>query len=178
VTVAEATFWGLPLLAAPGEVMTPRPASEELVEEARRRIGDRPARIADVGTGTGAIAIAIARACPNAEVWATDTSWSAVVLARMNVRLHGLENRVFVRHGNLLDPVPGKVDLIVANLPYLPLSVAAERPELAAEPPGAVFAPGDGLDLYRRLLESAPGRLIRPGEVLIQLHRRVVPIAA
>jgi release factor glutamine methyltransferase len=178
VTVTEATFCGLPLLTAPGEVMTPRPASEELVEEAERRIGDRPARIADVGTGSGAIAIAIARACPNAEVWATDTSRSAVLLARMNVRLHGLENRVFVRHGNLLDPVPGKVDLIVANLPYLPLALATERPELAAEPQEAVFAPGDGLDLYRRLLEAAPARLIRPGEVLIQLHRRVVPIAA
>jgi release factor glutamine methyltransferase len=172
------TFFGLPFHTIPGEVMTPRVSSEELVEAACRRIGDREARVVDVGTGSGAIAIAIATACPNAEVWGTDTSHAAVALARANVRLHRLEDRVHVRHGSLLDPVPGKVDLIVANLPYLPISLAPDRPELAGEPENAVFAPGDGLDPYRRLLEAAPASLRHLGEVLIQLHRQVVPIGA
>jgi HemK-like putative methylase len=171
--VTEVAFAGLPILTAPGRVMTPRDASEQLVAEARAWVGDGPARICDVGTGSGAIAIAVARACPEAVVWATDTSRYAVALARLNVRRHGLEDRVVVEHGDLLDPVPGELDLIVANLPYLPVELAAVRPELAGEPPDAVFAAGDGLGPYRRLLSAAPERLADGGRLLLQLHRRV-----
>jgi release factor glutamine methyltransferase len=170
------TFSGLALLSAPGRVMIPRPASERLVAAAVARVGGRRARIADVGTGSGAIAIAIARACPRVEVWATDTSFPALALARANVRRHGLEARVFVRHGDLLDPVPGLLDVVVTNLPYVRASTAAEHPDLQAEPFAAVFAPGDGLDLYRRLIDSATTRLAVDGVLFLQLYGR--PVAA
>ena len=170
----EVTFSGLRLLTAPGRVMTPRPASEQLVAEARARLVDRRARVADVGTGSGAIAVAIAHACPHVEVWGTDTSRCAVLLARANVQRHRLEERVFVRHCDLLDEVPAPVDLIVANLPYLPASVATEHPDLMTEPFESVFAPGDGLDPYRRLVDAASTWLAEDGELLLQLHRRVV----
>jgi release factor glutamine methyltransferase len=169
-----ASFFGLPLVAAPGRVMTPRPASEGLVEAALERIGDRPARVVDVGTGSGAIAIAIASMAPAATVWATDNSRRAVALAKRNVRAHGLEHRVLVRHANLLDRVPGALDLVVANLPYLPEDTAASRPELAKEPRGAIYAAGDGLGPYRRLLASCEDRLSANGFVAIQLHRSVL----
>ena len=168
------TFNGLALATAPGRVMTPRAASEQLVAAACARLAGRPARVADVGTGSGAIAVAIAKVCPNVEVWATDISPSAVALARANVRRHGLEARVFVRHGDLLTPVPGPVDLIVANLPYLAASTAARHPDLASEPTAAVFAAGDGLEPYRRLVDAAASRLTEGGGMLLQLDRRVV----
>jgi release factor glutamine methyltransferase len=154
--------------------MTPRSTSEQLVAAAAARVGARPARIADVGTGSGAIAIAIARVCPRAEVWATDASSCAVALARENVRRHRLERRVVVRHGDLLGPVPGLLDLIVANLPYVPASTAADHPDLEREPFAAVFAPGDGLEPYRRLVYTAPAHLAENGVLLLQLHRRLV----
>src|SRR2546429_63556 len=53
------TFHGLELLTAPGQVFTPRPPTEALVDAALERIDDRPARVADVGTGSGAIAVAL-----------------------------------------------------------------------------------------------------------------------
>ena len=168
------TFNGLVLATAPGQVMAPRAASEQLVATACSCVAGRPARVADVGTGSGAIAIAIAKACPNAEVWATDISRSAVALARANVRRHRLENRVFVRHGDLLAPVPGPVDLIVANLPYLAASSAAQHPDLLSEPAAAVFAAGDGLEPYRRLVDAAAIQLADGGALLLQLNRRVV----
>jgi release factor glutamine methyltransferase len=168
------TFNGLALATAPGRVMTPRAASEQLVAAACARLAGRPSRVADVGTGSGAIAVAIANVCSNVEVWATDISRSAVALARANVRRHGLEARVFVRHGDLLTPVPGPVDLIVANLPYLAASTAARHPDLASEPTAAVFAAGDGLELYRRLVDAAASRLTEGGGMLLQLDRRVV----
>lgn len=168
------TFNGLSLLSAPGRVMTPRSASEQLVAEACTRLTGGRARVADVGTGGGAIAIALASECPDAEVWATDTSRCAVLLARANVRRHGLEDRVLVRRCDLLAEVPAPVDLIVANLPYVPASTAAEHPDLLAEPFESVFAPGDGLGPYRRLLEAASRWLADDGELLLQLHRRVL----
>ena len=113
----EVTFDGLSLLGLPGRVMTPRATSEPLVAAARVRIGDRPARIADVGTGSGALAVAIAHACPRAEVWASDTSTAAALVACVNVHRHGLADRVHVRRGDLLAPLPGRFDVVVANLP-------------------------------------------------------------
>ena len=142
--MSEAPFCGLRLLVEPGKVMTPRPTTEALVEAAVERIAGRAALVADVGTGSGAVALAIASRAPQARVWATDTSASAVRIARANVCRHGLGDRVSVVHGDLLDGSPAGLDLVVANLPYLSDGLRTERPELAEEPPEAVFAAGDG----------------------------------
>jgi len=156
--------------------MTPRKASEQLVATTLRVLGprSRPARVVDVGTGSGAIAVGIAAAAPNVEVIATDTSRCAVALARVNIYRHGLSDRVTVCHGDLLEPVDGPIDLVVANLPYLPVAEADRYPDLAEEPAGAVFAGGDGLDPYRRLLAACADRLDDDAAVIIQLHRRVL----
>jgi release factor glutamine methyltransferase len=154
--------------------MTPRPASERLVAAVAGRIGDRPALVADVGTGSGAIAVALALAAPRVEVWATDVSAAAVVLARANAHRCGVDDRVHVVRGDLLAPVPGELDLIVANLPYLPSSHRDRYDDLRNEPEDAVFAAGDGLDPYRRLLTAAEERLSDDGAIAIQLHRRVL----
>jgi release factor glutamine methyltransferase len=172
--VSHASFYGLPLLTSPGRVMTPRPATEQLVAAAAERIGERRARVVDVGTGSGAIAVSLALAAPRAEIWATDLSAAAVLLARANARRLGVADRVHAVRSDLLERVPGRLDLIVANLPYLPSEDRARYPELAVEPDDAVFAAGDGLDPYRRLLDSAGERLTATGAVVLQLHRRVV----
>jgi release factor glutamine methyltransferase len=122
--VGDVTFNGLQLVTSAGRVMTPRASSEQLVAAARAHIGDGGSRVVDVGTGSGAVAVA--KACPRADVWATDTSADAVLLARANVRRRGLGNRVSVRHGDLLAPVDGRFGVIAANLPYMPASAAAD----------------------------------------------------
>jgi release factor glutamine methyltransferase len=167
-------FNGLALATRPGRVMTPRSTTEQLVAAAVERLDSGPARVVDVGTGAGGIAIAIAAAAPNVEVFATDTSRCAVALARANVRRHGLRDRVTVCHGDLLEPVPDPIDLVVANLPYLPAALADRYPDLANEPPTAVFAPGDGLESYRLLLSACAERIDDNAAVVIQLHRRVL----
>lgn len=172
--MTETPFCRIRLLTLPGEVMSPRPATENLVDVAVEWIGDRPARVADVGTGSGAIAVALALRAARARLWATDTSAAAVSLARANVWRHGLGGRVSVQRADLLEGVPGELDLVVANLPYLSEALQAERSELASEPPEALFAPGDGLQPYRRLVEMC-SRMLRPdGALAIQLHRRVL----
>ena len=170
------TFSALSVETAPGKVMTPRPASERLVAEACARIDGR-ARVADIGTGSGAVAVAIAVARPEAQVWATDVDEHAVALARANVARLGVGDRVFVRRGDLLDPVPAPLDLIVANLPYLAARTAASHPDLRDEPFDAVFAAGDGLGAYRRLASQSAAKLAPGGTLLLQLHGQVVAAA-
>ena len=92
----------------------------------------------------------------------------------MNIYRHGLSDRITVCHGDLLEPVDGPIDAVVANLPYLPIADAVRYPDLASEPADAVFASGDGLDPYRRLLAACAERLDDDAAVLIQLHRRVL----
>jgi methylase of polypeptide subunit release factors len=111
---------------------------------------------------------------PQAHVWAADLSDQAVELARANVALYGLGDRVRVVQGDLLDAVPGGLDLVVANLPYLPEGEAGGHAEIAAEPPFAVFAPGNGLGPYRRLLAASEQRLAPDGAVVLQYRGRVL----
>jgi release factor glutamine methyltransferase len=166
-------FHGVRLLTAPGRVMTPRPATEALVDRALELVGDGPAQVADVGTGSGAIAVSLALLAPQATVWATDLSPAAVELARANVERLGLEDRVQILEGDLLEPAPAGLDLVVANLPYLPAREAAAHPELEGEPVAAVFAAGDGLGPLSRLFEQAYDRLRAGGSVVYQYRGEV-----
>jgi release factor glutamine methyltransferase len=164
-------FYDLDILTSPGRVFTPREATERLVDAALERIDGKPVRVADVGTGTGAVAVALAVNRPEIEVWATDTSPEAVELARANAELHGVADRVQVLQGDLLSTVPSPVDVVVANLPYLPES--KHDAAYDDEPSEAVYATGDGLDPYRRLLDVCrDGKLVSPGgTVFLQFHR-------
>jgi release factor glutamine methyltransferase len=174
----DVSFYDLPFKTAPGAVFTPRPTTERLVDAALAHLGPGPARIADVGTGAAAVAVSIALHRPGVEVFATDANPAAVVLARENAVRHGVADRVHVRHGDLLEGVPGPLDLVVANLPYLPPHRAADFPD---EPTDAIVSSGDGFDHYRRLIAQATP-LLRPGApLLVQLHgevRDLVPALA
>jgi release factor glutamine methyltransferase len=161
-------FHGLTFATDPGQVFTPRPTTERLVDAALERLGDRPARIADVGTGSGAVAITIALRAPAVDVWASDTCAKALALASLNAE--NLGARVHVVQGDLLDGIPRNLDLIVANLPYLEPGTTGYDDE----PAKAVFSTGDGLDHYRRLLSGAADHLADGGGVLIQFDGQVL----
>lgn len=169
-------FYGLELETAPGLVMTPHRTAEALVDAAVEYVGDLPARIADVGTGSGAIAIALASRLPHAEIWASDLSHEAVQLARTNAVRHGFGDRIHMAQGDLLDPIPAPVCLVVANLPYLPDELRGDPvyAEYATEPPEAIFAGEGGLALYRRLLSAADERLDDEGALIIQFRRELL----
>ena len=152
-------------------MFSPRPATERLVHAALERIGGGRKLVADVGTGSGAIAVALAVNKPEIEVWAVDRSREAVELARENAERNDVGDRVHIVHGDLLEPVPVPVDVIVANLPYLPDSL--HDPEYDEEPEEAIYAAGDGLDPYRRLLNACrDGKLVIPGGLVVIQFRR------
>src|SRR5439155_296152 len=128
--------------------------TERLVDAALAHIEGRPVRIADVGTGAGVIGVTLAVAEPQVQVYATDINPAAVEIARENAARHGVADRVHVFEGDLLDPVPEPVEVVVANLPYLPEGEHDEAYD--DEPPDAIYAPGDGLGPLRELLRRNP----------------------
>lgn len=164
----QAVFHGLTFDTDPGRVFTPRAATEKLVDAALERLGSRPARVADVGTGAGVIAVTLALRAPLVEVWASDTCGRALALAAANAERLGAQ--VHLVAGDLLEGIPRDLDLIVANLPYLAPGVSGYDDE----PPAAVFSSGDGLDHYRRLLTGAVDHLCPRGGLIIQFDGDVL----
>ena len=164
-------FYGLRLLVDP-RVLIPRPETEGLVDAAREVIAGRALTVVDVGTGSGAIAVAIAAHEPRVRVIATDSSRDALAVAQANALAGGVADRVEFRRGDLLAPITERVDLVCANLPYLPdASVdkwVGERSSLAFEPRDAVVAGADGLDVIRRCVADLLRVLAPQGAALFE----------
>ena len=156
-----------------GAVLVPRPETEILVDWALALLpppapGSRLTAV-DVGSGSGCIACALARRRPDLEVIALDVSLEAAAVARANAARLALGARVGVVVADLLTAVrPGRADLIVANLPYLPSeSLCFLAPEVADHDPRLALDGGpDGLDVIRRLVGESRERLA-PGGVLV-----------
>lgn len=145
-------------LTVDSRVLIPRPETELLVEIALTRL-PRGARVLDVGTGSGAIALALADERSDLHVTGSDVSEDALALARANAARLGLDG-VQWQAADLLAGVPDAFDAIVSNPPYVPVSDRASlAPEiLRHEPPGALFAGADGLDVIRTLISQASAR--------------------
>ncbi len=142
-------------LACDRRALIPRPETELLVEIA---VELGPSTILDVGTGTGAVALAIGDELPGAVISATDTSESALELARENATHLGLADRVRFASGVLPSgSEPGfAFELVVANLPYVrDREWGSLAPEISQyEPREAVLGGPDGLDPIRSLLDA------------------------
>lgn len=159
-------FYGLGI-AVDARVLIPRPETETLVNVALDRARRAGARTAlDVGTGSGAVAIALATRGPDLRIIAVDVSPDALEVARANAAAHGVAGRIDLRQSDLLASVSERVDIVVANLPYLSeRSVdewVGERMSLRFEPRAAVLAGPDGLDVIRRCIPQVP-RVLAPG---------------
>lgn len=157
----EREFFGHTFLVRPG-VLVPRPETEVLVEVALASLRAPAPRVADVGCGSGAVAVSVALARPDALVVAIDVDARATLLTRVNAARLGARN-VHVVRGDLLAPVRGPLDAVLANLPYIPTSILPTLPRVVrAEPHLALDGGPDGLDVYRRLLPQARA-VLRPG---------------
>ena len=166
-------FFGIDFYVSP-DTLIPRPDTELLVEKAIELVNNRFPRsclIADIGTGCGAIAIALALNLPKAKIYATEISAAALEVAESNCRKHQVSDRVRLLQGDLLEPLPERVQLIVANLPYIS---EAELPKLPPEislfePQLALAGGTDGLTQIKRLLSQAGSKLLSSGAVLLEI---------
>jgi release factor glutamine methyltransferase len=178
--LGQCEFYGT-VFYVDSQTLIPRPETELLVEKAVElaRCTSRQKEqvtIADIGTGCGAIAISLAMALPQARIYATDISRSALKVAEVNCRRHGVSGQVELLQGNLLEPLPQVVDLVVANLPYVKdcefVDLSTEIREY--EPMIALAGGSDGLDKIREMLEQMRGRRVarlgqRPAYILLEI---------
>jgi release factor glutamine methyltransferase len=153
-------------------VLIPRPETEVLVQEvldwALAGAGS-VGQVWDMGTGTGAVALSLAAEGAWTRVVATDVSPEALSVAADNAERHDLSGLVEFREGSLFEPLEEgeQFDIIVSNPPYIAKGEKGElQPEVRDwEPPEALFAGEDGLDVIRKLVAGAPEHLL-PGGLL------------
>ena len=165
----EREFWSLNFHVTP-DVLSPRPETELLVEQALENIpADQPCETLDLGCGSGAIAIALATERPRCRLTATDRSNTALAVARENAAANSCEHIRFLE-GSWFEPV-GKqcFDLIVSNPPYVATTQPKlTDPELAYEPPQALYSGADGLDDIHFIIRHAPSHLKAGGRLLLE----------
>lgn len=166
-------FFGIPFKVSPA-VLIPRPETELLVETALEYLHLHPSarRVVDLGTGSGAIAICIAREIPNAHIIATDISPEALQVARVNARRHQVDRRISFLLADLAYPLNGPLDLVTANLPYVPSIDVKQLTVAKYEPATALDGGPDGLNLIARLLRDLPRLLASPGMALLEIEYR------
>jgi release factor glutamine methyltransferase len=169
--LGEREFFGRTFRVTP-DVLIPRPDTEVAAEAALARIaGLKAPRVLDMGTGSGVLAITIARERPDAEVWATDISPGALMVAEDNARALQADNIRFLVsdwYGDL--PVGLCFHLIVSNPPY----IAKGDPHLVEgdlrfEPIDALTDHDDGLSDLAAIVSGAAMRLL-PGGWLLMEH--------
>ncbi len=172
-------FWGLEFSIKPG-VLIPRPETELIVETAIELFPDRAEAefsIADIGTGSGCLAVALALEFPRSIVNALDTSVTALAIAKHNCVRHSVNDRITLVENSFQNWLPMRnspayeLDLIVANLPYIPQNtIKTLSPEVRIyEPYCALDGGPDGLFLLRKLLEIVPTCLNIKGVLLIEI---------
>jgi len=151
-------------------VLIPRPESELLVEKAISLAQNYPvSTIAEIGTGCGAIAVSLALNLPQAKIYATDISASALEVALLNCQKHRVANRIRLLQGDMLDPLPEPVDLMVANLPYVKQSELRQVNPANLEPLLALNGGLDGLEKIHQLCCQVGGKLRPQGCLLLEI---------
>jgi release factor glutamine methyltransferase len=160
------------------DVLIPRPETELLVEKAIVWLQESPVRrtIADIGTGSGAIAVSLAVNVPDADILATDISVKALQVAKRNAEKMGVSKNIEFVECDLLPNKPTFInrhlplDLVCANLPYIPTKTLSQLPVFGREPTVALDGGEDGLDLFRRLLNIAPDWLAPNALILLEIE--------
>ncbi|MFE7119346.1 putative protein N(5)-glutamine methyltransferase [Streptomyces sp. NPDC057654] len=184
-----AEFRGLRVAVGPG-VFVPRRRTEFLVERAVAAVAGRSGRVersngpvvVDLCCGSGAVGLALRAALGRAELHAADIDPAAVRCARRNAAAHGGDSLVY--EGDLYEPLPaalrGRVDILVANVPYVPTEAIGTLPPEARdhEPLVALDGGTDGLDVLRRVTAAAPRWLAPGGSLLIETSERQAEKAA
>jgi release factor glutamine methyltransferase len=152
-------------------VLIPRPETELLVELALEliRSAHRPNTVVDVGTGSGCVAVTLVAEVPELQVIATDISDQALEVAGDNARRHGVRSQLSFLQADLVEPLSGPLDLVLANLPYIPSESLRDLAVARHEPALALDGGADGFGPLQQLLEDLAGKLSPRGAAFLEI---------
>src|SRR3984893_9904714 len=164
-----AAFGPVTLRVGPG-VFVPRPETEAILAWATAQPLEARPVIVDLCTGSGALAVALAGHRPAARIIGIDDSDAALTYARRNAEGTAVELvRADIHTPGLLAELDRRVDLVVANPPYVPDDHAVEAEVVQHDPPHAVFGGPDGMAVIAAVVRLA-GRWLRPGGLFAVEH--------
>ncbi len=164
----EAWLQGVPF-TVDSRVIIPRSLIAEVLAEGwlDRWVPEPQADVLDLCTGNGSLAVLCAMAWPWAHVDALDVSAEALDVAAINLKRHGLQDRITLIPSNGLARANGPYDLVVCNPPYVNQhSMQALPPEFRHEPVMALDGGADGMDFIRPMLSELP-RCLKPNGALV-----------
>ena len=162
-------FFGIDFVVD-NRVLIPRPETELLVDKALTQAAvNNPDSIADIGTGCGTVAVPLALKLPGVKIYATDISAAALEVAALNCREQGVADKINLLQGNLLEPLPEPVDMIIANLPYMRKDDITGSRGLSFEPGLALDGGEDGLSVIRQFCAQVKNRLKPNGLLLMEI---------
>ena len=169
-------FYGLEFEVSPA-VLIPRPETELLVESALDWLKNHPMarRAVDIGSGSGCIAVSLLKNCPDLQMSAIDISAEALKVAQRNAQKHQVTDRITFLNASLLSTFEGEIDLLCANLPYIPTDKLQQVNSLPWEPRLALDGGQNGLDLIAELLNQAPSKMARPSLILLETEDSLGP---
>lgn len=157
----KVSFYSEEFYIAQGALI-PRPETELLIDEVLKHYPDTDSNIqfAEVGVGSGIISVMLALKYKNASFIAVDISQAALDIAKINIEKFGLESRIELRLGSLLEPIEEHIDYLVSNPPYIENGVKLES-NLDYEPQNALFGGEVGDEIIRDLLDEVLNREIK-----------------
>jgi len=167
----EQEFYGRPFFVSPA-VLIPRPETEHVVETVLR-LAPKAQRVLDAGTGSGAIAVTLAAEMPHAQVWGTDISHDALLVAQRNAETNHVKVR-WLRCDLLSAVADGSLDVVASNPPYVPDGDVVDlQPEVRDfEPAVALYGGPTGNEIYARLIPDAARVLKSGGWLVMELGYR------
>ncbi len=153
-------------------VLIPQPDTEVLVEEVikiyKTKYKDKKIKILELCTGSGAIAISIKKYIENIQIFATDISSNALVVAKKNARLNNV--KIEFIESNMFEEINGKYDIIVSNPPYIETeTLKTLSKDVQCEPIIALDGGIDGLSFYREISKNSYKYLKNHGYLALEI---------
>ena len=168
--IGEWEFFSLCFNVTP-DVLIPRPETEGLVELALEWLRANPGKRSclEIGTGSGCIAVSLAKSIPDLQIIATDISFLALQVAKDNANRHNVLSQIQFLEGNLFSGITMPIDLLVANLPYIPSDKLKSLAVFQSEPTLALDGGEDGLRFIKEVLNKAGNHINPGGAIFLEL---------
>ncbi len=152
------------------DVLIPRPETEFLVEEALNIINkDQKWLILEIGIGSGCIITSILKDRKNCFALGIDSCEKAVKIAKINAKLHHIENRIKILKTDVDNFNTGKYDLILSNPPYIDKHQLKYLGVCEYEPHKALNGGFNGVEILEKVILKASRLLKTNGKLIVEI---------